>query len=122
MYELTLTRYAHRKTHTLGMIHLDGVFLMYTLELPHRYNRRWVSRIPKGTYEVVKVDSTKYEVLHVPERENILIHVGNWSKDTVGCILVGMGQRDDMITNSADALEWLGKWAGDKFTLHIRDL
>ena len=60
--------------------------------------------IPYGTYEItMKVKSPKFSqkaayafcggylprLLNVPEFEGILIHIGNYPKDTEGCILVG---------------------------------
>jgi hypothetical protein len=124
---LKLIRYAHRTTHTLGMLHLDGEFLMYTLELPNRYNRTYVSRIPIGEYLCVPdVSPNKgdvYMVLHVPGRTNILIHTGNWVEDTEGCILLGIGQGDDMVGASVaamDKLEYL--LCGESFKLRISNL
>ena len=52
--------------------------------------------MPKGVYEVEKRNTNKskykYEHLHikgVPNRELILVHVGNYPKNSKGCILVG---------------------------------
>lgn len=50
--------------------------------------------IPQGTYQLKKRKFYKggyltYKVCDVPDRQNILIHIGNTIKDTVGCILVG---------------------------------
>lgn len=60
--------------------------------------------IPKGTYEIVmNVVSPKYStraayqfcegklprLVNVPGYEGILIHIGNYPKDTEGCLLVG---------------------------------
>jgi hypothetical protein len=74
-----------------------------TLELPWLNNQRRVSCIPEGTYKCVKHKSPKFGstfwVKDVPERSQILIHVGNFAAsknpktgvpDTLGCILPGL--------------------------------
>ena len=58
--------------------------------------------VPQGTYSIDFRFSPKFSVLpfyselgglmphiNVPNRSNILIHCGNYPKDTLGCILVG---------------------------------
>lgn len=69
------------------------VFECKTLELPWEYNKKNISRIPSGVYKFVKHNSPKFgDVLwiqDVPDRSEILIHYGNYKKDTEGCILVG---------------------------------
>ncbi len=65
----------------------------YILELPDKQNKVRVSRINPGTYKCVKRNSPKYKdhfhVLGVEGRSYILIHHGNYNKDTKGCLLVG---------------------------------
>ena len=65
-----------------------------TLELPWRNNARMRSCIPLGSYLCVTTNSIKFgftlKVLDVKGRTGILFHAGNWSRDTSGCILVGM--------------------------------
>lgn len=69
-----------------------------TLELPYKNNQRNVSCIPCGKYKVSKRFSEKYgnhfKVENVPNRSDILIHVGNYPSDTRGCILIGTDIRD----------------------------
>ena len=84
---------------TLGMIFYEG-FKCYTLELPWKDNKRNVSCIPSGSYDVKIRLSPKYGQIYwvsdVPERSFILIHSGNWAGDTKkgfkthvnGCILL----------------------------------
>lgn len=79
---------------TLGILNVDGIPFCATLELPFRENDRSISRIPASLYTVT-VDETKshgqcLRVHDVYDRTGILIHVGNTTKDTEGCILVGM--------------------------------
>lgn len=71
-------------------------FLCYTLERPYKNNESFVSCIPSGLYQVVPYSSPKhkdcYVLLDVPEREDILIHVGNYPWETEGCIFPGLAQ------------------------------
>lgn len=50
--------------------------------------------IPAGRYEIKMQDSSHYKrkmpfLQNVPYFDGIMIHWGNWAKDTFGCILVG---------------------------------
>ena len=63
--------------------------------------------IPPGRYEVVLTNSPKYKrvmprLLNVPNYEGILIHWGNESGHTDGCILVGEynPEKPDWISSS----------------------
>jgi len=85
---------------TEGLL-VSGDFHCRTLELPWRGNRRQISCIPPGTYNVEIRLSNKYGriywVRNVPNRSYILIHSGNFAGDTskgykthvMGCILLG---------------------------------
>ena len=87
---------------TLGrMVVFDGAKVrlqILTLELPNLGNQKNVSCIPEGKYEVHLIYSPKFgkcfQIQDVPDRTEILIHKGNYNKDTHGCILVGMGHED----------------------------
>jgi Family of unknown function (DUF5675) len=37
------------------------------------------------------IEPPTWELTHVPGRSAVLMHVGNSTKDTEGCVLVGMG-------------------------------
>lgn len=92
-----LIRLQEDDTQTLGQLYIfDGLDLVFqgkTLELPWRDNKTSVSRIPYGEYKVEKRTSKKFgehfHVKDVPGRKYILIHVGNYYRQTEGCILVG---------------------------------
>ena len=80
----------------IGKLYFDGEFYGHTLELPWKDNEKRVSCIPKGVYEVKKRHTEeskyKYEHLHILDVENrelILMHVGNYPKNSKGCILLG---------------------------------
>ncbi|MFA5597980.1 MAG: DUF5675 family protein [Pusillimonas sp.] len=90
--DMQLIRVRHLKDRTLGVLIADG-FGFATLELPWRDNMMFLSCIPVGRYKCRIKNSPKFgeciEVLDVEGRTDILIHHGNWPKNTVGCILIG---------------------------------
>jgi len=91
---LLLTRRSLAQNTTLGTLELDGGWSCCTLELCWLSNLPNLSCIPVGTYTIQLHQSPKfgdvYEVIGVPNRGDILIHVGNTRSDTHGCILLGM--------------------------------
>lgn len=101
---------------TMGMVTVSGRFHkpIFTLENPWLDNKQFMSCIPVGTYHCVPYSGTKYKgvykVLNVPDRKDILIHWGNWEKDTMGCILLGFGagmlSRKPAVTNSKIAVKY----------------
>jgi hypothetical protein len=66
-----------------------------TLELAWNNNERGISCIPSGVYVVKRKTSFRhgqcFELQNVTGRSNILIHSGNFNRDTKGCILIGSG-------------------------------
>lgn len=89
---LELLRRAYFSHCTLGEL-IFGPISIYTLEPEWAGNERGTSCIPVGEYEWKrKLSPTKgrvLELLGVPGRDNIEVHVGNFRRDTEGCILVG---------------------------------
>lgn len=86
------------KEPTLGVLLVNGLPEFVTLELPWRNNIRELSCIPVGSYACKRRSASlmitaglgeTFEVLDVPNRSDILIHVGNTVKDLRGCIAVG---------------------------------
>jgi hypothetical protein len=85
---------------TFGVLQ-SGNYSCFTGELPWRDNRRKVSCIPEGDYEVKPVKSPKFGVIYglfgVPGRSHILLHNGNFCGDVAkgyvshveGCIITG---------------------------------
>lgn len=90
--ELRLERFAFLPAATLGRLTYDAE-LWPTLELPWRGNEHEKSCIPDGDYTLARWQSpSKGPVLllsGVPNRDFILIHVGNYPHDSKGCILIG---------------------------------
>lgn len=91
--------YHERGTH--GVLTFPDGFQFYTLERPWLDNERRISCIPEGVYDLEMryspiVQRTSggeyangYEVTGVEGRDLIMIHVGNYVRDTAGCLLVG---------------------------------
>lgn len=103
-------------------------FHMHTLERPWRDNQRSVSCIPTGIYEVerdyyYKGGYEAFELRDVPGRSEIKIHVGNWAKDVLGCIVLGQARmvKGDMILSSRTAFRRFMKYTQDEdvFELEI---
>ena len=125
----------HRYTNRINKVTLGTLqykdFKCFTLELPWLQNRRDKSCIPKAEfYKCVKHKSPKHgnviKILNVYERDDILIHAGNYNSDTKGCILVGNSikflNNDDIpdVTSSVMTLKRLLSVLPDKFNLEIR--
>ena len=82
-----------------GVLLIDGQPELVTLELPWLENKRKISCIPTGSYKTRKTMNrfmsggalipVTFEVLNVPDRSGILFHIGNTTKDTEGCIILG---------------------------------
>ena len=127
---ITLTR-AHKKLNvTMGMLSIDGMEHepLHTLELPWRDNKRTVSCIPTGVYQVYPHVSPSlgkcWKLQDVPERDDILIHSGNTVEDIRGCILLGLSAApmagDPAVTKSRGAISYFRTLVGEKpFTLKV---
>ena len=116
---MILNRFLYDSKATVGTLEI-GDRKFFTLELPWNKNKKGESCIPCGAYMIkphgweddtqVKFKKT-WELRNVPNRKHILIHIGNYTKDTDGCILVGTGviiKPDSiMITNSGDAINYI---------------
>ena len=102
---------------TIGELFLNGERFCDTLELPYRDNQRSISCIPIGQYKVrlrTAKESATRNYLHllvkdVKNRDFILIHRGNKSSHSKGCILVGMTSKHNFVGNSTLAMDLLMK-------------
>tara|TARA_R100001143_G_scaffold48641_1_gene43516 strand:- start:1918 stop:2352 length:435 start_codon:yes stop_codon:yes gene_type:complete len=114
---LLIIRDAFTDKSTIGKLFLNGEKFCYTLELPYLDNQRSISCIPEGEYKVrlrTARESATRDYLHllvqdVDGRSYILVHIGNYPKDTKGCILVGQSRKHDAVYNSTLAMELLMK-------------
>jgi hypothetical protein len=110
---LQLTRKWFSDNSTIGELRVNGEFECYTLEDPEREEKiPGETAIPGGKYEVIINHSQRFNkdlplLLNVPQFEGIRIHVGNYPKDTDGCILVGQTRDTDFIGNSRVAFNEL---------------
>lgn len=100
---LTLIRDVKGDKAILGKLYLNGAIVCYTME-------NAAKAIPCGVYNVANSKSPKFKrelpLLYgykVAESRGIRIHAGNTSKDSAGCVLVGMGRdiaQDGSLTES----------------------
>lgn len=107
---LRLERFASNMYSTIGLLFVDGKFACFTCEDAfHEVKIPGATRIPQGTYKLRlkpvgssrmdthyiqqfgSVHEGMVELVDVPNYTGVLIHIGNTSKDTEGCILVGAG-------------------------------
>lgn len=109
---LVVTRNTFTELSTIGDLAVNGEHAGYTLEPPKRATKPCC--IPLGTYDVKVLWSPKHgrllpHVLNVPGFEEIEIHIGNFPKDTLGCLLVGgtAGPLPDFIGSSTLAFNKL---------------
>lgn len=103
--------------YTIGKMSIDGIYFCDTLEDVNRdsnLNGKFDNGenkvfgdtcIPKGIYDVIVSFSPKFKrdlprLLNVPSFEGILIHAGNTTNDTHGCILVGENKVKGQVINS----------------------
>lgn len=130
--KLLLDRKYKKSEYTIGLLYVNGQFFCNTLEDTDRGLKQSMSEayiktlkiksvtaIPTGTYKIrMDIVSPKYStnswyrrvcngarvprLENVPGYEGILIHTGNFAKDTDGCILVGKNTAKGMVTQSRD--------------------
>lgn len=125
METVTLKRVAYNEFATLGTLIYKDVVIACTLELPWKENQRQISSIPAGSYLVNKYSSHRFpdtfRLYDVPNRSDILIHPGNFTYDTRGCILAGSQLSGLTLINSRDTFIKLNKILPSTFTLLIKD-
>lgn len=108
---LTLNRTQHTPDGIFGeLTNENGTLVFVTLE--HSYDL--APKIPVGEYvcqrgshrlaSMVHPFET-FEVTGVEGHTNILFHMGNYNRDSEGCILVGKSVLDKMIVSSREAFD-----------------
>ena len=129
MADIKIQRLSYSRSETIGIIYVKDL-RFFTLELPWLDNQKNISCIPTGEYNYIKrVSPGKgYEVIElvdVPDRAYIQIHLGNYTRQIEGCILPGTGlkdiDRDGVIdvTNSEEAFNQIMNHAPVVGTLRI---
>ena len=139
MKDLVLTRF-YMPDCTLGVMTGDDGLDLKTIERPWLQNKPFESCVPEGDYHVIRDNrpsrgptfcliNEDLDVYRYPEsgkRDSILIHVGNWVKDIVGCIAPGRSfavmRGENAVARSVAAYRVLNLYIGrDKeFKLTIR--
>lgn len=120
---------------TLGFVEF-GDFRCVSLELPWLANQKDVSCIPGGIgqsviqYRCCKINSENFgecfAIINVPGRTLIRGHIGNFTRDILGCIVFGDGIKDIDhdgildVTNSKHTFFKLLSILPDEFNLEIR--
>ena len=114
---------------TIGRLSSNG-FHCFTLELPWLDNKTDVSCVPPNIYEYKKRFSPSkkmvvIELIDVEGRTFIQLHIGNFTKQILGCCLVGMGitylDTDSIpdLVNSEEALNRLLESCPNTGTIEI---
>lgn len=130
--------YAPDDSCTIGKLTLPCGYTCLTIERPWLDNMINASCIPEGVYSLSQRQSgvvkrttggeftSGWEVCDVVGRAYIMIHPGNWAKDTEGCILPGQSfashpEHGLMVTDSRKTYRNLMSKleARDKWTLQI---
>lgn len=102
--EIQLERFAYTPYGVFGRL-MFPEFQCFTVERPWLDNRPRESCIPEGEYDMVlgrynRGGYAAYEIVGVPNRSLIKIHIGNTMDDLLGCVAPGK------------ALGWVeNKWA-----------
>lgn len=96
---------------------LNDLGQQIAVTLEHAYKNTFGNYYPKvpesyyncilGTHQLEGMIHSfqTYELQDVPDHSNILIHMGNYNKDSDGCILLGEERSGDMITNSVKTFD-----------------
>lgn len=96
---IKVERFIHKPTCTISRVFLDRTLFCYAIEDEERTTKiKGHTCIPNGVYPLGLRWSPKFSpdynqemiwVQNVPDFEYILIHWGNTSADTEGCLIVG---------------------------------
>lgn len=111
---LTLQRLELSEESTIGRLSIDGADFCWTLEDMVRSGPKVYGKtaIPAGKYEIQLTMSNRFKrvlplLINVPGFDGVRIHPGNTAADTDGCLLVGFGHGENVITQSRDAFNAL---------------
>lgn len=99
---LVLKRIFQNEHYTIGKLYDGDTYLCDTLEPPKNADHPCID---KGTYRIGYQYSNKFGrkmpfLLQVNGRVGIMIHTGNYPKDTLGCILVGRNLAKGSVSKS----------------------
>lgn len=152
--ELLLSRDYKKDNYTIGRLYINNKLFSNTIEdrdrgLSSSMNELQIkslkvygeTAIPIGTYEIdMNTISPKFKdkswakpyggkiprLLNVKGFSGVLIHPGNTSKDSLGCVLIGLNTKVGIVTNSTEYFHKLmkelleAKLKGEKITITIK--
>ena len=99
-FNLVIARKFMSDTCTSGYLAVAGNIIAYTVELPWRGNMPLISSIPMGSYSATlrydHADHWRIELVGVPKRDHVQIHIGNTTSDIEGCIIIGTKLNPDL--------------------------
>ena len=100
--KIEVRRHYFSENYTIGKLYIDGVYFCDTLE-PSTTAKEHPA-VNTGTYSLSIVWSPKFGCymprIEVPNRTGILFHVGNYPRDTKGCVLLGLNSIKGSLTSS----------------------
>lgn len=124
LMDLVLTRIWCNRSGIFSYLTADGIKIAATLE--HAYYDEsydlWRPKIPNGEYKCIRgmhqlagmtAPFETFEIANVPGHSKILFHVGNFNKDSEGCVLLGENIQANMVTNSRESFEKFMKLQSD---------
>ena len=93
MKKVLLERFAYSPMGTFGILTVDD-FFCYTVERPWLDNKARKSCIPEGAYGIElgmynRGGYPAYEIMNVPDRSLIKMHIANNINDVIGCVGFG---------------------------------
>ena len=103
---ITVRRYYSNAKRSLGILIADEKLIAFTLEPPKAGIDH--PRIPAGSYSLALAPSEKFSpiyhhpminVMGVPGRSDILMHPGDFERDTLGCLLIGTAVSTDLASD-----------------------
>jgi hypothetical protein len=117
--EIDVIRYNSVKSFSDGLVFINGLFQIHTLEPEYREVKiAGKKRVPNGRYKMgfraeggfhnrylkkfgAEFHKGMLEIKDIPDFKYVLVHIGNYRKDTLACLLTGM-------TNNADKAGFIG--------------
>lgn len=130
---LTLIRTDKKESGIYGkLLNPSSSIIAVTLEHAYPVDTGWEPKIPIGGYSCVRgqhqlhsmaAPFETFEITKVPGHTNCLIHMGNFDRQSEGCVLVGKAILSDMITHSLDTFNaFMALQDGiNEFNLTIQD-
>lgn len=113
MTDMYLTRKVFTNNSTVGKLVMDDLEIFTLEDTARRVKVEGETCIPSGSYNIEIRKSNRYGrpmpfLIDVPFYDGIMLHWGNYPKDTLGCIIVGqIHPTVDMVGESVMAFDKL---------------